>query len=74
VAPVSLQEVGPRRRILVPQPRSRFLLVVCPNCGHKQAIFSHSTFPVVCLSCGHRLVETTGGKARVAGKIEAILD
>ncbi len=61
-----------RRRILVPRPRSRFLLVVCPKCGHRQVVFSHSTFKAKCLNCGEQLVEPTGGKARILGKIERI--
>ena len=62
-----------RRKILIPQPRSRFILVVCPNCGHSQVIFSHATFPTRCLSCGNLLVRPRGGKAEIQGKIERIL-
>ncbi len=64
---------GKRRKIPVPQPRSRFLLVSCPKCGHRQVVFSHATFPVRCLSCGELLVKPTGGKARILGKIERVL-
>ncbi|MEM1712849.1 MAG: 30S ribosomal protein S27e [Acidilobaceae archaeon] len=62
-----------RKKILIPQPRSRFLLVICPNCGNSQVIFSHATFPVRCLSCGVQLVKPRGGKAEILGKIERIL-
>jgi len=62
-----------RRKILIPQPRSRFLLVTCPNCGNSQVVFSHATFPVRCLSCGVQLVKTTGGKAEILGRIERVL-
>jgi len=68
-----IQFGGRRRRILVPQPRSRFLLVTCPQCGQKQVVFSHATFPVRCLSCGALLLKPTGGKARILGKIERVL-
>ncbi|MEN3000134.1 MAG: 30S ribosomal protein S27e [Acidilobaceae archaeon] len=61
-----------RRKILIPQPRSRFLLVTCPNCGNTQVVFSHSTFPVRCLSCGTQLVRPRGGKAEILGKVERI--
>ncbi len=61
-----------KRKILVPRPRSRFLLVVCPNCGHKQVVFSHATFRARCLNCGEVLVEPTGGKAIIKGKIERV--
>ncbi len=62
-----------KRKILIPKPRSRFLLVVCPNCGNKQVVFSHATFPVRCSSCGQLLVKPTGGKAEILGKVERIL-
>jgi small subunit ribosomal protein S27e len=62
-----------RRKILIPEPRSRFLLVACPQCGHRQVVFSHATFPARCLSCGAPLVKPTGGKAKILGKIERIL-
>ena len=67
------QAGGKRRKILIPQPRSRFILVTCPNCGHRQVVFSHSTFPARCLSCSELLVKPTGGKAQILGKIERIL-
>lgn len=71
---MSLPPVGVRkRRILVPQPRSRFLLVVCPQCGNTQVVFTHATFPARCLLCGAQLVEPTGGKASIMGKVERIL-
>ncbi|AFZ70169.1 ribosomal protein S27E [Caldisphaera lagunensis DSM 15908] len=62
-----------RNRLLVPQPRSRFLIVECPNCGHKQIVYSHSSFSARCLSCGALLVKPTGGKAQILGKVEKIL-
>jgi len=62
-----------RRKILIPQPRSRFLLVTCPNCGARQVVFSHATFRARCLSCGAELVEPTGGKAIIKGKVERVL-
>ncbi|BAN89784.1 30S ribosomal protein S27e [Aeropyrum camini] len=61
-----------RRRVLIPRPRSRFLLVTCPKCGNRQVVFSHSTFRARCLNCGEVLVEPTGGKAKILGKIERI--
>jgi len=63
----------PRRKILVPEPRSRFLLVRCPNCGNRMVIFSHATFPVRCLFCNTPLVKPTGGRARILGIIEKVL-
>ncbi|MFP3219352.1 MAG: 30S ribosomal protein S27e [Acidilobus sp.] len=63
----------PRKKVLVPEPRSKFLLVVCPNCGHKQVVFSHATFPVRCLTCGTLLVKPTGGEAQILGNVESAL-
>ena len=60
-------------RVLVPQPRSRFLLVRCPVCGNEQVVFSHATFPARCLVCGAQLVEPTGGKAKINGQIVRVL-
>ncbi len=60
-------------KILVPQPRSRFLLVRCPVCGNEQVVFSHATFPVRCLVCGAQLVEPTGGKAKIHGQVVRVL-
>ncbi len=71
---MSVRPGSPRSKVLVPEPRSRFLLVICPNCGHKQVVFSHATFPVRCLSCGTLLVRPRGGKAQILGKVEAVLD
>lgn len=61
-----------RRRVLIPRPRSRFLLVTCPKCGNRQVVFSHATFRARCLNCGETLVEPTGGRAVVLGKVERI--
>ncbi|MET1101003.1 MAG: 30S ribosomal protein S27e [Pyrodictiaceae archaeon] len=62
-----------RLRILIPQPRSRFLLVKCPQCGNEQVVFSHATFPVRCLVCGQILVKPTGGKAEIKGQVIRVL-
>lgn len=61
-------------KILVPVPRSRFLLVRCPDCGHEQVIFSHATLRVACQVCGRVLARPTGGKAKIEGAITKILD
>lgn len=54
-----------RRKILIPQPRSKFLKVICKTCGAENIVFSHATFPVRCKVCGTILVRPTGGKARI---------
>lgn len=61
-------------KILVPTPRSRFLLVRCPDCGNEQPVFSHATLPVACRVCGRALSKPTGGKAKIEGVIVRVLD
>ena len=56
-------------KILVPQPKSKFIRVRCPDCGSEQVIFDHATIPVRCLVCRRLLAEPTGGKAKIYGII-----
>ncbi len=56
-------------KVLIPEPKSKFIRVKCPNCGNEQVVFSHSTFPVRCLSCATQLVYPTGGKAKIVGEV-----
>ncbi|RLF12131.1 MAG: 30S ribosomal protein S27e [Thermoprotei archaeon] len=56
-------------RELIPQPKSRFLQVRCPECGNVQMIFSHASTLVKCLVCGRVLAYPTGGKARIEARI-----
>ncbi|MCI4456322.1 MAG: 30S ribosomal protein S27e [Sulfolobus sp.] len=61
-------------KVLIPQPRSRFLRVKCAQCGNEQIVFSHATYPVRCTSCGTQLVVPRGGKAKILGEIIKELD
>jgi small subunit ribosomal protein S27e len=61
-------------KVLIPQPRSKFIRVRCPDCGNEQVIFSHVAMVVRCLVCGRVLAQPTGGKARLAAHIVKILD
>jgi len=63
-----------KERVLIPQPKSMFVLVQCPACGNEQAIFSHSTTDMNCKSCGARLASRTGGKAIIQAKASKRLD
>lgn len=60
-------------KVLIPEPRSKFLRIKCPNCGNEQTVFSNATFPVRCLSCGTQLVYPMGGKAKIVGEVVRIL-
>ncbi|MEM0445456.1 MAG: 30S ribosomal protein S27e [Nitrososphaerota archaeon] len=59
---------------LIPKPRSRFLLVSCLQCGNKQVFPDTATVKVVCSVCGESLAIPTGGKAKIFGRVEKILD
>jgi len=58
---------------LIPRPKSRFLLVRCPECGNEQIVFSHAKITVRCNSCGFTLAEPRGGKAKINGEVLTVL-
>jgi small subunit ribosomal protein S27e len=59
---------------LIPQPRSRFLRVKCPDCGNEQIVFGNISVTVRCNVCGTSLADPRGGKARVRGEIVGVLE
>lgn len=59
---------------LIPKPRSRFLRVKCLKCGNEQLVFSNATNKVVCNVCSAVLAEPSGGKAKIKGEIQLILE
>lgn len=64
-----------KRKILIPEPRSRFIRVKCTACGNEQVVFDHATFPARCLVCGTQIIQPAGGKARlINAEIVKILD
>lgn len=63
-----------KRKILIPQPKSRFLLVQCPDCENRQIIFDHASIVVRCLVCNRVLARPTGGKAVVEAKVLEVLE
>ena len=58
-----------KKKQLVPQPRSIFLRVKCPDCGNEQVLFSHASSVVKCLVCGRVLAKPSGGKAVIEGEV-----
>ena len=58
---------------LIPRPQSQFLRVKCNNCESEETVFSHANTKVFCKVCGALLAEPTGGKAKIHGKVVAIL-
>ncbi|HID91400.1 TPA: 30S ribosomal protein S27e [Candidatus Bathyarchaeota archaeon] len=63
----------PRRKDVLPQPRSRFLEVKCPKCGNVQVIFDRAATIVKCRICYEQLAQPRGGKARILGEIVRVL-
>ncbi|OYT65409.1 30S ribosomal protein S27e [Candidatus Bathyarchaeota archaeon ex4484_205] len=61
-------------RKLIPQPRSKFYEVECPECGSTMSIFSHAATIIRCEVCGKIMAEPTGGKAKIYGKIIRTLE
>jgi small subunit ribosomal protein S27e len=59
---------------LIPKPNSTFLRVKCPKCGNEQLIFSNAVNKVTCNVCSAILAEPTGGKAKLNGDVQAVLE
>ena len=61
---------------LVPQPRSKFLRVKCPECEHEMIVFNHAKSTVICQGedCDHLIAEPAGGKAYIEAEILEELD
>uniref|UniRef100_A0A7C4JK89 Small ribosomal subunit protein eS27 n=1 Tax=Ignisphaera aggregans TaxID=334771 RepID=A0A7C4JK89_9CREN len=67
--------VARKRKILIPEPKSKFLRIKCNVCGNEQVAFENATFPARCLVCGTQLVQPTGGKAKlINAEIVKVLD
>ena len=54
--------------------KSNFLMVACPECGHKHRIFNRASTEVHCTKCSAVLAKPTGGKANILGKVSKVLD
>jgi small subunit ribosomal protein S27e len=59
---------------LIPKPRSVFLRVKCQKCGNEQLIFSNTVNKIVCNVCGEVLAESTGGRAKINGDVQSVLE
>ncbi len=55
------------------KPKSRFLKIVCLNCGSSQIVFGCASSEVKCHTCQKVIIQSTGGKARVLTKISDVL-
>ena len=59
---------------LIPKPRSKFLLVKCPDCGNEQVVFGNASIIVRCNICDEILAEPTGGRPKIHGEILEVYD
>lgn len=59
---------------LISRPTSKFLLVMCNYCGNEQVIPDTAKTIVTCKVCKEIIAKPTGGKAKIFGKVEKILD
>jgi small subunit ribosomal protein S27e len=48
--------------------------VKCLKCGNEQLLYSNPVNKVTCNVCGETLAETTGGRAKIKGEIQAVLE
>ncbi len=55
------------------KPKSKFLKVRCNDCENEQAVFDKASTTVHCHICGSKLAISSGGKAKIKGKILEIV-
>lgn len=63
-----------RNMILIPKPHSTFVSVQCTQCDEKKVVFSHASLDIYCKKCGAMLLQKTGSKAKILGKVISNLD
>ncbi|HIC84491.1 MAG TPA: 30S ribosomal protein S27e [Nitrososphaerales archaeon] len=56
-----------KSRIHIPEPRSSFISIQCPECGTSRVVFSASSSKINCEKCNTLLLENTGGLAKIHG-------
>jgi small subunit ribosomal protein S27e len=59
---------------LIPKPRSIFLRVKCQKCGNEQLLYSNAVNKITCNVCGELLAEPSGGRAKINGEVQAVLE
>jgi small subunit ribosomal protein S27e len=59
---------------LIPKPSSSFLRVKCLKCGNEQLVFSNVVNKVTCNVCGETLATPSGGKAKINGEVQSVLE
>ena len=59
---------------LVPEPKSRFVNIICSSCDSTSVIFTMTKSAINCKFCGNVLTEPTGGRAKIFGRLQDIVD
>jgi len=57
------------RKILIPNPETKFLRVKCASCGNEQVIFSAPSSTVKCLVCEKVLAEPAASNPFIKSEI-----
>jgi small subunit ribosomal protein S27e len=59
---------------LIPKPQTRFVQVICSECGNRQIVFDSAKIKVKCNVCGSILAYPTGGRAKLTAKVDRVYD
>ena len=61
------------KKKIIPNPKTKFLLVKCIKCGKERKVFSASTKEIKC-ECGQTIVYPSASKAFIEAKVIKVLD
>lgn len=53
--------------------KSKFLKIACPRCKTKHLVFGKASIKVKCTQCNYKLVEPSGGKAKMKAKVKEVI-
>jgi small subunit ribosomal protein S27e len=60
-----------KKKLLVPNPRSEFVSLRCPDCMELTTGFSHSNITIICAECNRPLAYPSGGRIRLAEGVQS---
>ncbi|PIN98238.1 MAG: 30S ribosomal protein S27e [Candidatus Diapherotrites archaeon CG10_big_fil_rev_8_21_14_0_10_31_34] len=61
------------KKNIIPNPKTKFLLIKCIKCGNERKVFSASTTEIKC-DCGQILVYPSASKAFIEAKVVKVLN